>query len=281
MKRYIRSLVIPKRQPIAPRCQTYIRCGVYMNRGTPQFDFDYDESDDIILLNSNCSGEYDDDGVKYVYGYTYQKGADRKQIAAFRTYIKGRYSDMFSRNPDVDKFVEAGVLKLDDYVPFSSISAIVNIKPTKEPALVHIMRNHLEELIDTREYDFDLVKETYENVSFDEEKARESMKQARYSSRRIDEAIADLKVQFNALKKSGRLFEMKQFNPHPIRDGFSDFLKFESDEQRAVFESLQGVTVLIYDDLITSGSTIKEVVRYLRGINNKNTLVAFALVKQH
>lgn len=280
MKRFIHSSEIVRSQ-IVPRCPTYIRCGVYMKRGIPVFDFSDDYSDDIILLNSNCSGEYDDDGVKYIYGYTYQKGADRKEIALFRTYIKGRYSDMFSKNPDVDKFVEAGVLKLDDYVPFSSIGAIVNIKPTKEPALVHIMRNHLEEMIDTREYDFDLVKEAYENVSFDEKKARESMKQAGFSNKRIDEAIADLTVQFTELKKTGRLFEMKQFNPYPIRDGFSDFLKFESDEQRAIFESLQGVTVLIYDDLITSGSTIKDVVRYLRGINNKNTLVAFALVKQH
>lgn len=281
MKIYAKHSDDSDRYVLSPRCPVYVRCGVYMTGGIPEFDYDVDEDDDIILLNTDCSGEYDSDGIRYVYAYTYKPEADRKKVALFRNYIKGKYSDMFSKNPDINDFIEAGVLKLDDYVPFDSISAIVNIKPTKTPALVHIIRDYLEEFIDKREFDFNRVKETYDNVSFDAELAREAMRKAGYSESRIDESIDKLLEAFSVLKKTGKLFEMKSFMPRAIRDGFYNFLRFETEEEKEVFRSLQGVNVLIYDDLITSGSTIREVVRYLRAINDKNTLTAFILVKQN
>ena len=270
-----------ERYPLEPRCETYVRCGVYLDGGTPVFDFDEDEDVDIITLHSDCSGEYDNDGVKYIYAYTYHDNADRKQIGLFRNYIKGKYSDLFSTDGDVRDFVENGVLKLDDYVSFKDFGAIVNIQSTKQPSLVGIIRDYLEYYINHIEFDFTLVKQTYENVSFNADKAADALRKARYSESRVKETIEKVLKDFEALKNTGKLFEMKKFLPIPIRAGFTDYLVFQSDEEKKTYESLQGVNVLIYDDLITSGSTVKEVIRYLRAINDKNTLTVFVLVKQH
>lgn len=279
MKIYIKET--ENRYPLNPVSDTYVRCGVYLDGGTPVFDFEEDDSNDILMLHGDCSGEYDDDGVKYVYAYSYRSNADKKQIGLFRNYIKGKYSDLFSTDEDVRDFVEAWVLKLGDYIPFESFGAIVNIQPTKTPALVTIIRDQLEYYINHIEFDFTLVKQTYENVSFDAKKAANALRKFRYSESRIKETIEKVLQEFDALKQTGRLFEMKNFLPVAIREGFTDYLVFQSDDEKQVYKSLQGTNVLIYDDLITSGSTVKEVIRYLRAINDKNTLTVFILVKQH
>lgn len=73
---------------------------------------------------------------------------------------------------------------------------------------------------------------------------------------------------------------MKRFIPKAIRSGFYDFLKFKTEKERKVYEALQGVDVLVYDDFLTSDSTVKEIIRYLRAIHDENSLTVFVLIKQ-
>ena len=73
---------------------------------------------------------------------------------------------------------------------------------------------------------------------------------------------------------------MKKFIPRQVREAFTDFLKFESKETEEVYHNLQGVDVLVFDDFLTSGSTIKEIIRYLKTINPSNTLTVFVLINQ-
>ena len=86
---------------------------------------------------------------------------------------------------------------------------------------------------------------------------------------------------FNDLKKSGELFQITRFLPTAIRVGSTNYIKFASEVEKSVYMDLQNANVLIYDDFITSGSTVKEVMRYLKSINENNTLTVFILVKQH
>ena len=73
---------------------------------------------------------------------------------------------------------------------------------------------------------------------------------------------------------------MKKFVPRQVREAFTDFLKFESKETEEVYRNLQGVDVLAFDDFLTSGSTVKEIIRYLGAINPNNKLTIFILVNQ-
>ena len=62
---------------------------------------------------------------------------------------------------------------------------------------------------------------------------------------------------------------MKKILPSKIRPAFTNFLKFKTAEQKQIYEQLQNTEVLIYDDFLTSGSTVKEIIRYLKAINPK------------
>ena len=69
---------------------------------------------------------------------------------------------------------------------------------------------------------------------------------------------------FETLKASGKLFQMKRFVPKVIRDSFSDYLQFETDEDRILYQTLRGdensgCNVLVYNDFYISGSTVREI----------------------
>lgn len=131
--------------------------------------------------------------------------------------------------------------------------------------------------------DIRLVKETYENVKFNKEKAiLELMKTSRYSDRKSAvKAVMNIERQFNELKKSGELFKIKTFLPVAGRSGFYDFLKFDSEDHKEAFMSMsEGSEALICDDFITSGSTLKEIKRYLNSINPNVNLTVFVLIDQ-
>lgn len=229
---------------------------------------------DIVLFNTNTSGQLSIDGVRVIYGYQYNPVADRPKLAQFRKMIKHP-----SAVDNIEEFVEAGVLHIDEYIPLDSFEVVVRIKLSYRPSILDTIYSCLLEHVSKQSMSYELIKATYQDVEFDEEKARQALLEAEYSEDDVDELIDSLLVTFDELKSSDRLFEMKRFLPRAIRTGFTNFLKFATDAERQAYERLQGVDVLIYDDLLTSGSTIREMARYLRSINPSNTLTAFVLIQ--
>lgn len=280
MKKYIK-----RRYPLKPiHSSENIYCGVSVNGKRVDFDFNQDdEKKDIITLVTDSSGEYDDDNVTYVYGYSYTSYASRDDITFFRDLLKGKITPRIYANPDIEEFITQGIRALNVYTDISEFGAIINLDTGTKPSVLNMIRVHLMEYLDQRSIQFTLVKQAYENVRFDVEKAKAAMRKSnrKYSESEIDRDIEFTLNKFEELKRSKDLFQIKRFLPVEIRAGFMNFFKFASEEERAVFEQLQGVNVLIYDDFLTSGSTVKEVIRYLRAINDRNALTVFVLVKQH
>ena len=262
MKRYVK-------QPI--------ECGVFVDKdNVTRFNWTRDVMDrDLIWLKRPSSGYLTKDGVMIVYGYEYaDPHYPKDKLHAFREFIK--HPDYST--DDVEKFVINGINNFCKVSDMDNYSVLIGVPSKKKPSILDEMKSQLREICDIY-MSLDLVKETYKNVKFDEDKARTALSKSKYD-RDIDDTIEFIKEKFEALKKSNQLFEMKRFLPREIRVAFSDFLKFGSEQEREVYEELQGVNVLMYDDLFTSGSTLREMARYLRSINPTNTLTAFVLIKQ-
>lgn len=244
------------------------------------FDWDKDSPQDVLKLAASTSGKFIQDGITYFYAYTWSDTATSYQINRVRRYLKslGNSKDIYSQ--DVEDFVELGVLKFDEFKPLKIFSVLIGIEPSKFPSLVDVMDGYLMEYSQSPIVDIRLVKNTYEHVEFDNSKAYKALLKSGLSSHRADREIQFTIRKFQELKSSGTLFEMKRFLPRAIREGFYNFLKFKTEEEKQLYMELQGVDVLIYDDFLTSGSTVKEVVRYLKSIHNENQLTVFVLVKQ-
>lgn len=233
------------------------------------------KSSDVIYLDIHTSGEFNDDGIKYVYGYKYAPNATQTQKKLVRDFIKAG-----NTSRDIEHFIENAILEIEHIKPLNSFGALVRIKPSKYPSILSQIENILTSYAEVPYYRFELIKQTYDKVTFNREKAYQLL-----IDKGLDEIAAEDKInfvenKFEQLKASGELFQMKRFLPTSIRGAFSDFLMFENESQRKLYESLQDVDVLIYDDFLTSGSTVKEIIRYLKSFNPNNTLTVFVLINQ-
>lgn len=122
------------------------------------------------------------------------------------------------------------------------------------------------------------------DVTFDENKALKALQKLNRYRDDKDAALAkveQMKELFEEQKESGKLFKMKLYTPAPVREGFMDFLKFANETEQRIYEKLRkGIEVLICGDFVTSGSTIREMIRFLNSINPNTQISVFVLIDQ-
>lgn len=282
------KLLINNRQPnlIAPYVPPGIYAGATVDKyGYIIFNWKKDSKKDIIALTTTSSGEYTQDGVRYVYGFTYRSGVSGRSKKLFRNYIKQLGADFSLLNPDPDQdvqeFIERAVYQFDAVYDINSFGATVRVESNHKNNIVGVMSGIISDICEnSKQITFTMIKQMYKNVEFDSEKAYQLLLDAGKTSQEAHAAVKDVVNMFEDLKQSGQLFEMKRFTPRELRGGFKNFLKFKTLEQKHTYELLQGVDVRIYDDFLTSGATVQEIVRYLRSIHDKNRLTVFVLIKQ-
>lgn len=255
-------------------------CGITVDRNNSvKFNWDKDTSEDILKLSHPDSGTGTLEDIPYFYSYAW-KSANPSKVKLVRSYLKrlGDSDSLYSR--DVENFVELGVIQFGNNYDLSKFDVLVYLESTHAPSLIDVMNGYISEYANKPIDSFTLVKNMYRDVQFDEDKARKALSDNGYKSDQIEREVRFLVNKFDSLKQSGELFQMKRFTPRCIRTAFSNFLKFKTSEQRQMYSQLQNANVLVYDDFITSGSTVKEILRYLKSINPNNTLTVFVLVKQ-
>lgn len=129
---------------------------------------------------------------------------------------------------------------------------------------------------------FELAREPYARVEFNSEKAAQALRNtigqdAIGHKRRIERDIQFNLNKFEQFKRSGGLFKAESFFPSALRAGFSNFLTFKTEDERKAYEALQGANILLFTNFMTSGTTVREAVRYLTSIHDENTLTVFVL----
>ena len=266
----------------------FIYAGAYLDsNGFVNFDWTTDKyKRDIVALTSKKQGTFNREDVRYVYGYEYLDKATAREIKQFRQYVKnlGMGYDLWNENPDhdVEEFIERAIFNFDRIYDLKSFGATVHIESTKQNSVVSYMAGVIADIADNAQIGFKLIKKMYSDVTFNMQKAFEVMKSSgKYASdNEIYDFLNAAQNRFESLKKSNRLFEMKKFVPRELREGFENYLEFKTPQEKWVYEQLQGIDVLIFDDFLTSGATVKEIIRYLKSINDNNTLTVFVLVKQ-
>lgn len=248
--------------------------------GKLQFNWKSDEGNDILSLVTDTSGEAASDPLKVIYGYKFNSCSNTDKKIVRDALKHPSHKMVFSE--DIEHFVETGVLRLDRYFSLDKFQVKIRIKSTSsEYTLLDVMDSYLCEYCNKIEFDFRLIKQMYEDVSFDADKALQAMLDAGYNESTALKKIEYNTAKFDELKTQGKLFEMKRFIPKAIRAGFYNFLKFSNDDERKLYMTLQGVDVLLYDDFLTSGATVSEAARYLHSINPSNNIIVFVLVNQN
>jgi len=256
---------------------THIYAGIQIKNSRPEFNWNKDDKkNDVLYLAKPSYGIELIADIPVIYGYEYAKKRAFDEQKIIRDFIKSNADTSL----DVFKFVETGIIHLNNMLPLDTIGYAVHPNSRSGKSLIDLMGDLLIDYSDAIISDFELVKETYQNVTFDADKASEALRKRGLPERTIQDRINKTLKEFEEKKKTIEPFEIKLFTPRAIRSGFMNFLKFGSKDEELVYKSLQGVRVLIYDDVSTSGNTLHEMNRYLTAINPNNELHSFVLLKQ-
>lgn len=254
-----------------------IYAGVSITNAQPVFNWSGDNDTDILKLATPKWGGTVINGIPVIYGYAFEPNAARSDMKVFRDFIKKNalISD------DVQQFVEYGILHLDNYFNLDNVKYAVHPQSRTGHDLIELMSNWIIEYSQNAIIsDFELIKEAYAHVTFDFNKARNALRGRGLPEREITAILEKVREKFNSLKQTDKLFEIKFFVPREIRSSFMDYFRFKSEDEKIAYTALQGVDVLVYDDLVTSGATLGEINRYLTAINPNNKLHSFVLLKQ-
>lgn len=251
------------------------------------FDYYLDIDTDIIFLSKNTSGVKTVGNLTYYYGYEFNPKATRKQQEDFRNSIKHKFHDNnIFYSEDADRFVRDGIYRMDELKSLSDFGVVISTasfygEKTLTGLMCQICWDEMPDRVPC--CNFQLIKKMCKDVTFDEERAREAlMHTEKYRDKRdVDNAIKNLKAQFEAEKRRGGLFKIKLYKPVIGRSGFIDFLKFATPSHQKLYETLKnGTEVLVCEDFITSGSTVNEIIRFLNSINPNNKISVFVLINQ-
>lgn len=245
--------------------------GVKYEGGDFVFDFKMDNSDDVVYLTyKNLLKERRFQGIKIIYGSQIigsNSGENREIGNSFMKKFKNKQVDQHS----YDLFLSKVINKFSYDHPIGEYSIIVS-PSTQTPLLNDVVRMLKSKAVNTLLASDVIIKNTIDNIKIDYEK---------YNSKAPTkwDVRTELDKQFHRATQEGT-FKIKKILPM-FRKFFSNFLIFKNDTHRQIFNSIRGGNVLIVEDYITSGNTLKEILRLVNELAPKQiTIFVFISNKQ-
>ena len=100
----------------------------------------------------------------------------------------------------------------------------------------------------------------------------------RYTEKQKEEARVAINNMVDLIHKKDYFTIAKDVKKSRLRPYIMHFLKFANEEDERLCTSIRDQNVLLIDDVTTSGSTLNEILRTLRILNEDNNIVVFSLI---
>jgi len=240
--------------------------GTRYNKEIDSFEFDWskDAPDDLLnlklqLYNKKLSSKNNVD----VY-YAYKLNNVNKSIKSdLRNSIK--YMDSKISSNDIDLMLSKAVNNFNSIEPLSNFDIIVTPKSTSGVLHKLKLKLHAKAGTNTLMSSDIFIKNAIDNIKYDEEK--------------INKLSDDHKKL--VLSVLNKIFNKKDYKiksiPSQYRKFVLNFLSFNSDTNRQFFNKLLGGKILIVDDIVTEGTTLRNIVDLLSTVKPEK-ITAFALL---
>lgn len=244
------------------------------------FDFGHDGTGDIIRLTGD-GYMVDAFGKCFYYGYEFADDVDGNVRSAFIKHVKFPVS--LKDNPDLTQFIQKAINDLNRKINLYDYDLV--IMPESSSKVNQYMLRYIYRFAQPMMRHLELVKSLPENISFDMDGYGEHYLndvlengRPRYTEAQKAQVIASINEMMDLIHNKDYFTIAKDVKKSRLRPYITDFLRFKDERDEQLCKAIRQQNVLIIDDIATSGSTLNEILRALRVINEDNNITIFSLI---
>lgn len=256
--------------------------GVTFNDEEQQFvfDFEHDGAEDIVSLTGD-SYQVEAFGRCFYYGYEFGEQVDGAVRTAFIKYVK--FTHDLQNNPNLTQFIKKAVDNLSHHINLYDYDLVV--MPESSSKVNQYMLRYIYRFAQPSLHEMELVKALPANISFDMEAYEKQYLndvlengRPRYTEAQKEQVKASINDMLDLIHQKDYFTIAKDVKKSRFRPYMMSFLRFASKEDEQLCTSIRHQNILVIDDVTTSGSTLNEILRTLRILNEDNTITIFSLI---
>ena len=256
--------------------------GVTFDETTQQFvfDFEHDGAGDIVSLTGE-GYQVEAFGRCFYYGYEFSEQVDSATRTAFIKYMK--FSPNLQDNPDLTQFIKKAVDNLNRKINLYNYDLVV--MPESSSKVNQYMLRYIYRFAQPMLREMELVKALPSSISFDMDAFERQYfndvlenGRPRYTEAQKNEVRQSIANMLELIHQKDYFTIAKDVKKSRWRPYITHFLKFANPADEELCQKIRQQNVLVIDDVTTSGSTLNEVLRALRILNEDNDISIFSLI---
>lgn len=244
------------------------------------FDFEHDGTEDIVSLTGD-GYQVEAFGKCFYYGYEFAEQVPSNVRSSFINYVK--FTEGLQDNPDLTRFIKKAVDNLDKKINLYDYNLVV--MPESSSRVNHYMLRYIYRFAQPTLRKMELVKALPASISFDMDAYQEQYLndvledgRPRYTEAQKEEAKKSIEKMLDLIHQKDYFTIAKDVKKSRFRPYMMDFLKFVTESDEKLCATIRQQNVLVIDDVTTSGSTLNEILRTLRILNEDNEITIFSLL---
>ncbi len=244
------------------------------------FDFQHDGSEDIVSLTGN-GYQVEAFGRCFYYGYEFGENISGNVRGAFIKFVK--FTENLQQNPDLTNFIKKAVDNLHHKINLYDYNLVV--MPQSSSRVNQYMLRYIYRFAQPTLRKMELVKSLPASISFDMDSYEEQYLddvlengRPRYTSAQKEKAKQSIYEMIDLIHHKDYFTIAKDVKKSRFRPYIMDFLQFANDKDKELCSKIRNQNVLVIDDVTTSGSTLNEILRTLRILNEDNEITIFSLI---
>lgn len=244
------------------------------------FDFEHDGAEDIVYLTGN-GYQVEAFGKCFYYGYEFTERVESPVRSAFIKYLK--FTENLQDHPDLTDFIKKAVDDLDKQISLYNYDLVV--MPQSSSKVNQYMLRYIYRFAQPSLHKMELVKALPASISFDmdayEKQYLDDVLEnglPRYTPAQKEDVKTSINKMLDLIHQKDYFTIAKDVKKSRFRPYVMHFLKFATKADEELCASIRKQNVLIIDDVTTSGSTLNEILRTLRILNEDNEITIFSLI---
>ena len=244
------------------------------------FDFEHDGTDDIVSLTGE-GYQVEAVGKCFYYGYEFSDQVDGNVRSAFIKHVK--FTDDLQNNPDLTQFIKKAIDQLNRRINLYDYNLV--LMPESSSRVNQYMLRYIYRFAQPLLRKMELVKSLPASISFDMDAYEQSYLndvlengRPRYTQAQKEEVKQSIGKMLDLIHQKDYFTIARDVRKSRFRPYMMNFLRFASEQDKELCATIRKQNILVIDDVTTSGSTLNEILRVLRILNEDNKVSIFSLI---